>query len=156
MTFTRRAICDSDNPNTFTSPPTPSGRMAFRARMAAGVMATTAPAASTSVLERMTVMRPLPSVPALDVAPGQRGRLGAPQSTVGQHGHQGQVEPRSLSRLLGRLHAAAAGTRFRSGEAGHGEHVGGEGAGAWRWGFANRCPHPFKEARTPRSLQGDS
>ena len=29
--------------------------------MAAGVMATTAPAASTSVLERMTVMRPLPS-----------------------------------------------------------------------------------------------
>ena len=29
-------------------------------------------------------------------------------------------------------------------------------APAWRWGFANRRPHPFKEARTPWSLQGDS
>ena len=39
----------------------PIGQMASRACMAAGVMATTAPWASTSVLERMTVMRPLPS-----------------------------------------------------------------------------------------------
>ena len=61
MAFTRRAICDSDSPNTFTSPPAPAGRMAFKACMAAGVMATTAPWASASVFERMTVMRPLPS-----------------------------------------------------------------------------------------------
>ena len=59
--FTRRAICDSDNPNTLSFLATPAGRMASRARMAAGVTATTAPAASTSVLERTTVMRPLPS-----------------------------------------------------------------------------------------------
>ena len=25
-----------------------------------------------------------------------------------------------------------------------------------RWGFDNRRPHPFKEARTPGSRQGDS
>ena len=48
-------------PEHLHSPPTPAGRPASRARMAVGVMATTAPCASTSVLERMTVMRPLPS-----------------------------------------------------------------------------------------------
>ena len=61
MAFTRRAIWDSDSPNTFWSPPTAAGRMAERACMAAGVMATTAPWASASVLERTTVMRPGPS-----------------------------------------------------------------------------------------------
>ena len=61
IAFTRRAIWDSDSPNTFTSPPAPTSRRASRARMAAGVMATTAPWASASVLERTTVMRPLPS-----------------------------------------------------------------------------------------------
>ena len=61
IAFTRRAIWDSESPNTFASPPTPTGRMASRAFMATGVMATTAPWASASVLERMTVMRPLPS-----------------------------------------------------------------------------------------------
>ena len=29
-------------------------------------------------------------------------------------------------------------------------------APAWRWGFESRLPHPFKEARTPGSRQGDS
>ena len=29
-------------------------------------------------------------------------------------------------------------------------------APAWRWDLARRLPHPFKEARTPWSLQGDS
>ena len=38
MTFTRRAIWDSDSPNTFSSLATPAGRMVLRARMAAGVM----------------------------------------------------------------------------------------------------------------------
>ena len=52
IAFTRRAICDSDHPNTFSLPSTPAGRMAFRASMAAGVMATTVPWASASVLER--------------------------------------------------------------------------------------------------------
>ena len=59
--LTRRAIWDSDSPNTFWLPPTPAARMAPSAFMAAGVMATTAPWASASVLERTTVMRPLPS-----------------------------------------------------------------------------------------------
>ena len=26
----------------------------------------------------------------------------------------------------------------------------------WRWRFDRRLPHPFKEARTPGSRQGDS
>ena len=26
----------------------------------------------------------------------------------------------------------------------------------WRWGFERRLPHPFREARTPGSRQGDS
>ena len=43
MAFTRRAIWDSDSPNTFPSPPTPAGRMASRAFIAMGVMATMAP-----------------------------------------------------------------------------------------------------------------
>ena len=55
--LTRRAIWDSDSPKTFSSPPTPAGRMAESAPMAAGVMVTTAPAASTSVLERTTVVK---------------------------------------------------------------------------------------------------
>ena len=56
ITFTRREICDSESPNTLTSPPTPAGRMAERAPMAAEVMAPVAPWASASVSERTTVM----------------------------------------------------------------------------------------------------
>ena len=81
MTFTRRSTCDSDSPNTFTSPPTPIGRMASRARMAAGVMATTAPWASTSVLADHGDAAAA-VVPALQVAPGQRRRLAATQPPV--------------------------------------------------------------------------
>ena len=69
IAFTRRAIWDSDSPNTFPLPPTPAGQMASSAFMAAGVMATTAPWASASVLERTTVMRPEPSSQV------RRGRL---------------------------------------------------------------------------------
>ena len=68
-------------------------------------------------------------VPALNGAPGQRRRLGSAQSGVGQHGDQSHVEPPSFLSLRGRFEAAAAGTGFRSGEADHGEGVGGEGAG---------------------------
>ena len=32
MTFTRREICDTDSPKTFTSPPAPTARMASRVR----------------------------------------------------------------------------------------------------------------------------
>ena len=97
--------------------------------MATGVMATTAPWASASVLERMTVMRPLPSsqrwtFPQVSAAASERRN-----PPVGQDGHQGKVETGAFSRLLGRLHAAAAGTGFRSSEADDGQHVGGEGAG---------------------------
>ena len=125
--FTRRAIWDSDNPNTFAPPPTPDGRMASSARMAAGVTATTAPWASVSVLERMTVMRPLPSSQRWASPPGQRPCLGTPQSPVGQHGHQGQVEAGAFSRLRGRFHAAAAATGLDGGEPDDGQDVGGEG-----------------------------
>ena len=66
-----------------------ANRIASRARMAAGVMVTTAPAAPTSVLERTTVMRPLPSSqrcksPQVSAAaserrnPRQRGRPPGP------------------------------------------------------------------------------
>ena len=61
MAFTRRTICESGSPNTFSPPPTPAGGIASSVFMAAGVMATTALTACTSVLERMTMMRPLPS-----------------------------------------------------------------------------------------------
>ena len=57
IAFTRRAICDSDNPNTLASLLAPAGRMAKSASMAAEVMATVAPWASTSVFERITMMR---------------------------------------------------------------------------------------------------
>ena len=121
ITFTRRAICDSDNPNTFTSPPTPTGRRASKAPLAAGVMATTAPWASASVLERITVTRPLPS--------SQRRRLGPAESGVGQRGHQGHVESPPLLGLLRGFEAAAAPAGLDGGEADGGKGVGDEGAG---------------------------
>ena len=96
--------------------------------MAVGVMATTAPCASTSVLERMTVMRPLPSsqrwaspqvnAARCDATPRQRGQPPGPGRTC------------SAQRPLGRLNAAAAATGLGGGEAYDGEHVGGKGAGA--------------------------
>ena len=129
ITFTRRAICDSDSPNTFTSPPTPIGRMASRARMAAGVMATTAPLGLHVGLGADDGDAAAAVVPALQVAPGQRRRLGAPQPPVREDGHQGQVEAGALGGLRWRFEAAAAGTGFRSGEPDHSQHVGGEGAG---------------------------
>ena len=57
--------------------------------------------------------------------------------------------------LLGRFDTAPAKAGLDGGEADHGQHIGGEGAD-WRWGFERRLPHPFREARTPRSRQGDS
>ena len=95
-------------------------------------------------------------VPALGVASGQRGRLGTPESPVGQHGHQGQVRnglapqpawafPRrgregrgwtAVSRITARTSAVRA--------------------PACRWGLARRRPQPFNASRTPRSRPGDS
>ena len=128
-TFTRRAICDSDNPNTFCLPSTPAGRMAESACMAAGVMATTAPRASASVLGADHGEAAAAVVPAPHVAPSQRGRLGAPQPRVGQDGHQGDVELGPFGGLFRCLNAAAALAGLDGGEADDGEHVGGEGAG---------------------------
>ena len=66
--------------------------------MAAGVMATTAPWASTSVLERITVMRPLPSSQRC-TSPQVRAEASERRNpTVGQHGHQGHVKLPPLMR----------------------------------------------------------
>ena len=153
IAFTRRAIWDSDSPNTFSSLATPAGRMASSAFMAAGVMATTAPWASTSVLERMTVMRPLPSSQPLHVAPGKRRRLGAAQPAIRQHGDQGHVKHSPFGGLLRRFEAVAAGPGFRSGEPDHGEHVGGEGAGL-ALGFRQPTPPSFQRGAYPTILAG--
>ena len=75
--------------------------------MAAGVMAITAPWASTSVLERMTVMRPLPSSQRC-TSPQVGRRLGTTQPPVGQRRHQGHVDADALGGLLRRFDAAAA------------------------------------------------
>ena len=154
-TFTRRAICNSDNPNTFCLPSTPAGRMAESACMAAGVMPTTAPRASASVLGADHGEAAAAVVPAPHVAPSQRGRLGAPQPRVGQDGHQGDVELGPFGGLFRCLNAAAALAGLDGGEADDGEHVGGEGAGL-SLGLARRLPHSFREARTPGSRQGYS
>ena len=74
-------------------------------------------------------MRPTAVVPALHVAPGQHRRLGATQSGVGQDGDESQVETGALSGLLGRFNTAPAKAGLDGGEADHGQHIGGEGAG---------------------------
>ena len=123
--------------------------------MAAGVMVTTAPAASTSVLERTTVMRPLPSSqrctssqvreeaserrsPASDRT-ATRATSNLPLSAA----CSGVSKPRPRRRgwtAVSRITASTSAVRAQT----------------WRWDFANRRPHPFSEARTPRSLPGDS
>ena len=127
--FTRRAICDADNPNTFSSLATPTGLMASRAFMAVGVMATTAPWASTSVLERMTVNAAAAVGPAFNVAPGERGGLAVAQSGVGEHGHPRHVEAGAGGSLLQRLRTATEGTRFAGGQSDHPQDVTGKSAG---------------------------
>ena len=100
---------------TFTTPPTPAGRMAESAPMAAGVMATKAPWASASVLVRMTVMRPLPSSQRWTSPPGQRGRLGTPQPGVGEYCHERRVElpPRLQPSLPSRRRGSTVGAGRR-------------------------------------------
>ena len=92
-------------------------------------MATTAPWASASVFERIYGDTARAVLPALHVAPGQRGRFGTAQAGVREHGHQGHVKLTPFCRLPGRLHAAAAPSRLDGGETDHGQHVGSEGAG---------------------------
>ena len=121
--------------------------------MAAGVMATTAPWASASVLERMTVMRPLPSSqrctsPQVSAAASER-RNPASDSTA--------TRARSnLARcsLLGCFEAAAALAGLDGGEPDDGEHVGGEGAGL-ALGFREAPSPSFQRgahARVPAGL----
>jgi len=84
-------------------------------------------------------------VPALDVAPGQRGGLGAAQSRVGEHGHQGQVKLPPLGSLRRSLGPTPAFARLHRGEPDDGEHVGGEGAG---------LALGFREAPSPSLQRG--
>ena len=103
--------------------------MAESAFIAMGVMATTAPTASASVLERTTVMRPEPSSqrctsPQVSAAASDRRRPG-----VGECRDQGHVKLGSFRGLLGCLDAAAALARLDGGEPNHGQYVGGESSG---------------------------
>ena len=129
MAFTRRAIWDSDSPNTFSvtaSPRRPDGVQRLHGgggdghhrALGLGVGLRTDDGDAAGAV-----------VPALHVAPGQRSRLGAAQSGVGQRCHQGQVKLRPLLGLLGCFNAAAAPAGLDGGEPDHGEDVGGEGAG---------------------------
>ena len=68
-------------------------------------------------------------IPALHVAPGEGRSLGAAESGVGQHGHQGHVEPSPFLGLLGCFEAAAVLAELDGGEADHSEDGGGEDAG---------------------------
>ena len=126
MTFTRRAICDSDSPDTlFPRPPagwrpvpaSPRGDGHHRALgLHVGLGANDGEAAAAVV-------------PALHVAPGEGGSFAAAQTGVGQRRHQGQVNLTPFGGLLGGLDAAATPAGLDGGEPDHGEHVGGEGAG---------------------------
>ena len=60
-------------------------------------------------------MRPLPSSQRCASPPGQGRHLAAPQPTVGQDRHQGQVEAGALGGLRWRFEAAAAGTGVKGG-----------------------------------------
>ena len=60
---------------------------------------------------------------------GESGGVGTPQSPVGQHGHQDQVEAGTLGGLLGSFEAAAAGAGLDGGEPDDSQHIGSEGAG---------------------------
>ena len=82
ITFTSRSICDSDSPNTFCPPPTPIGRMASKARMAAGGDGHHGTLGLRVGLGADHGDAAAAVVPVLQVAPGQRRRLGAPQPPV--------------------------------------------------------------------------
>ena len=126
MAFTRRAIWDSEHPHTASSTGRPDRvqrphgggsdghHRALGLRV--GLRADYRDAVGVVIL-------------ALDVAPGQCGRLAAPEAGVGQYRHQGHVKLPPFRSLLGRLEAAAAPARQDGGEADDGENVGGEGAG---------------------------
>ena len=88
-------------------------------------------------------------VPTLEVAPGQRRRLGTTQPCVGQHRHQGHVKLRPFLGLIGRFEAAAALAGLDGGEPDHGESVGGEGAGLPLW-FGQPAPPSFQRGAHPR------
>ena len=155
MAFTRRAICDSDSPNTFTSPPTPAGRIGGE-RPHGGGSDGHHRALGLGVGLGADHGDPAASVlPALDVAPGQRGRLGPAQSRVGQHGHQGQVKLPPFCSLIGCLDAAAALAGLDGGEPDDGEHVGGEGAGL-ALGLRESPSPSLQRGAHARVRQGDS
>ena len=153
IAFTRRAIWDSESPNTFSPPPAPAGRMAERACMAAGVMATVAPWASASVLERTTVMRPEPSshcctspqvkaAASLRLSPASESTATSAASDFSLSAAcSGVSKPRPRLRgwtAVRRMTARTSAAR----------------APDWRWGFESLRPHPFKEALTPESPAG--
>ena len=156
--FTRRAICDSDSPNTSTLPPIPAGRMASRARMAAGGdghhralglgvgLRTDHRDAAGAVL------------PALHVAPGERRRFGTSQSRVGQRPPRGLGQTsHAFCSLLGRFHMPRPRLRGWTAVRRITARTSAVRAPDWRWGFAeSSVPIPFKEARTPGSRQGVS
>ena len=100
-------------------------------------------------------MRPLPSsqrCKSPQVSAAASLRRNPPSDNTATRARSKRARSAACS---GSFEAAAAGAGLDGGEPDHGEHVGGEGAGL-RWGLARRLPHPFREARTPGSRQGDS
>ena len=123
--------------------------------MAAGVMATTAPWASASVLERMTVMRPEPSSQRTtspqvrDEASERRNPASESTATRATSNLPRSAACSAVSKPRPRLRGWTAVSRITA-------STSAVSAPDWRWGFASLRPHPFKEARTPGSRQGDS
>ena len=126
IALTRRAICDSESPNTFTSLPAPTGRMA-QGPHGDGSDGQHGPLGQGVGLGADHGDAAAAVVPGLDISPGQRRRLGTPQPSVRQNGYQGhQVEAGALGGLREGLHPAAPGTGFRGvNGGGKVDHMGG-------------------------------
>ena len=114
-TFPRRAICDSESPNTFSLLVTTIGRMASRASHGGGGDGHHGALGFGVGLGADDGDAAAAVVPALDISPGQRRSLGTPHPPS-ERSHQGQVKLAPLSGLLGRLNAAAAATGLDGGE----------------------------------------
>ena len=146
IAFTRRAICDSDSPNTFcltTNTGRPDGVQSFHCGM--GVMATTAPCSFRVGLGADHGDAAAAVVPALGVAPGQRRRLGLRRNPPSDRTATRARSKRARSAACsGRFEAAAALAGLDGGDPDDGEHVGGEGAGLALGPGQSRRPQPFR------------
>ena len=132
--------------------------------MAVGVMATTAPWAPASVLERITADRPLPSSQSWmspQVRAAASERRNPPSDSTATRARSKRARSAAWAGVSIPVGDALAGLH-RSEFPYDGQHAAVR-APAWRWGFPKRRAEaavavgPFREARTHwRSLQGES